>query len=343
VDPLSQAVLGAGLSQSFADKTQQRGALIIGALAGMAPDLDVFIRSAEDPMLFLEFHRQFTHSLIFIPFGALICALVFYAVMRSRGFKKRWPTARFSFRQTYLFSFLGYATHGLLDACTSYGTQLFWPFSNQRVAWNTVSIIDPLFTFPVLMLIAVALFRQKQIYARLAFAYAVLFLSLGVIQNQRAQAAAIELAESRGHQIERMHVKPSFANRHVWKIIYEYDGRYYVDAVKLLAEAEMIEGTSIQKLNIKRDFPWLPADSQQAKDVERFRWFSDDYLALSPQKKNFIMDVRYSFLPNQIKSMWGVELNKQKIDEGKFDAHVDYEMKSSADKKTVKRFMDMVF
>ena len=43
---------------------------------------------------------------------------------------------------------MGYATHGLLDSCTSYGTQLFWPFSDVRVAWDTMSIVDPLFTVP---------------------------------------------------------------------------------------------------------------------------------------------------------------------------------------------------
>ena len=70
-------------------------------------------------------------------------------------------------------------------------------------------------------------------------------------------------------------------NRHVWKLIYQYDDRYYVDAVKLLWGREYITGSSIRKLDLKRDFPWLPADSQQAKDVERFRWFSDDFLAVS--------------------------------------------------------------
>jgi len=344
MDPLSQASLGASLSQSFAnDRSKQRIALVIGALAGMAPDLDVLIRSADNPILFLEFHRQFTHSLIFIPFGALICALAFYPLLVSKWFRNKWPSASLSFLQTYLFSFLGYATHGLLDACTSYGTQLFWPFSTERFAWNTVSIIDPMFTVPVLVLVLLGAYRKKVCYARAAFAYAVIYLSLGLVQHQRAEAAVFELAKQRGHQVERVQVKPSFGNRHVWKIIYEYDGRYYVDAVRLLLNTEYITGTSIQKLDVKRDFPWLPVDSQQAKDIERFRWFSDDYLAVSRRNPNLIMDVRYSYLPNRINSMWGVEVDKQLIDEGKLDAHVGYYMKSGTDKKTVKRFMDMVF
>jgi inner membrane protein len=334
MDPLSQAALGASLSQSFADdKTKQLSALVIGSLAGMAPDLDFLIQSTEDPLLFLEFHRQFTHSLAFIPFGAFLCALVFYPFARKK----------LSFAQVYLFSFLAYATHGLLDTCTSYGTQLLWPFSNERIAWSVVSIIDPLFTVPLIVFTVLAVIRKKTTYARWGFAYAVVFLSLGVLQNQRAEDAAVELAMQRGHQVERVNIKPSFGNRHVWKIIYEYDGRYYVDAVKLLWDVEYIIGSSIEKLDVSRDFPWLPVDSQQAKDIERFRWFSDDFLAVSVEDERLITDVRYSLLPNDIKSMWDIEVNKQLVDDGDLDAHVFYEINNRLDKETIERFLDMLF
>jgi len=334
MDPLSQAALGASLSQSFADdKTKQLSALVIGSLAGMAPDLDIFIQSTEDPLLFLEFHRQFTHSLVFIPLGAFLCALVFYPFARKK----------LSFVHVYLFSFLAYATHGLLDACTSYGTQLLWPFSNERISWSVVSIIDPLFTVPMIVFTVLAVIRKNATYARWGFAYAVVFLSLGVLQNQRAEEAAGELALQRGHQVERINVKPSFGNRHVWKIIYEYDGRYYVDAVRLLWDVEYIMGSSIEKLDVSRDFPWLPEDSQQAKDIERFRWFSDDFLAVSVEDKRLITDVRYSLLPNDIKPMWGIEVNKQLVDDDDLDAHVFYEINNQLDKEARGRFLDMLF
>ena len=333
MDPLSQAAFGASLSQSFAkDGKKQLSAMVIGALAGMAPDLDILINSDYDPLLFLEYHRQFTHSLVFIPFGALLCALVFYPFAKKK----------LSFKQIYFFSFLAYATHGLLDACTSYGTQLFWPFTNERVAWNVVSIVDPLFTLPVLFLIILAAFKKNSRYARMAFIYAVIFLSLGTIQKNRAENVLAELALQRGHQIERSHVKPSFANRHLWKLIYEYDGRFYVDAVKLLWDTDIISGTSVQKLNVQKEFPWLPDNSQQAKDIERFRWFSDDYLAVSANDKKLISDVRYSFIPNNINSMWGIEINKRLIDDGDYDAHVFYETNNNLDKETRDLFLDML-
>ena len=330
MDVISQAVLGASLSQSFAkDKVKQLSAFLIGALAGMAPDLDVLIYSKNDPLLFLEFHRQFTHSLFFIPFGALICALVFYPFIKNK----------LSFKQVYLFSFLGFATHGLLDACTSYGTQLFWPFSTQRVSWNIVSIVDPFFTIPVLIAIVFAVYRSNRLFAQIAFVYAIVFLSLGLVQKQRAENALYTLAEKRGHQAERVRVKPSFGNRHVWKLIYEYDGRYYVDAVTLLLKSNTITGTSSRKLNVERDLPWLSKDSQQAKDIERFRWFSDDFLAVNAKNPNVIIDMRYSFLPNQIKLMWGIELSPQKIE----NEHANFITNTKLDKKTRIQFIELLF
>ncbi|MDC3283047.1 metal-dependent hydrolase, partial [Planctomycetota bacterium] len=70
MDPLSQAVVGAVVAGCVAKPQTIKPALMLGAIAGMAPDLDVFIRDPQDPLLFLEYHRQFTHALAFIPVGA---------------------------------------------------------------------------------------------------------------------------------------------------------------------------------------------------------------------------------------------------------------------------------
>lgn len=330
MDVLSQAVLGASFSQSFAkDKSKQLAAMLIGALAGMAPDLDVLIYSSNDPLLFLEFHRQFTHSLFFIPFGALLCALVFYHSAKGK----------LTFSQIYLFSFLGFSTHGLLDACTSYGTQIFWPFSNARIAWDIVSIVDPVFTIPILIGIIFSVYKSNHLYARAVFVYAVVFLCLGFVQKQRAENVLYELAQQRGHKTERIIVKPSFANRHVWKLIYEYEGSYYVDAAKLLMNSKVITGTSIKKLNVISDFPLLPKDSQQAKDIERFRWFSNNYLAVNPENPNVIIDVRYSLLPNDIKMMWGIGVDTRKTSE----AHSSFIIDTELDEQSKKKFIEILF
>ena len=143
MDPISQGAIGALAAQTSVRHKNLAKVTLVGCLAGLAPDLDVLIQSREDPILFLEYHRQFTHSLLFIPFGSLLVAITLLGFLKDS----------LNFKTIYLASFLGFATHGLLDACTSYGTQLFWPFSNTRVSWNNISIVDPLFTLPIIFIL----------------------------------------------------------------------------------------------------------------------------------------------------------------------------------------------
>jgi len=291
VDPISQAVLGASASQSVARKRELTAASLLGALAGMSADLDVLIRSSTDPLLFLVYHRQFTHSLVFIPFGALICAVIFFAIAKKRSGLK--------FSHTYLFCLLGYATHALLDACTTYGTQLLWPFSDLRIAWNLVSVVDPAFTLPILLLVLIGSRLKKRSLARVALCWAILYPLLGMLQRDRAEAIGYALASSRGHEPIRLEAKPSFCNLLVWKIVYETPNRYYVDAVRVgLGNSSIFAGGSVEKVNPAVHFPWLATEDQQFLDINRFRWFSNGYIARDPNIPNRIIDVRYSMVPN---------------------------------------------
>jgi inner membrane protein len=328
MDPLSQGVLGASAAQSASHRRNVGRAGLIGMLAGMAPDADVFIRSAEDPLLALEFHRQFTHALAFIPLGALLVALLLHPILARRAF---------GFGTTYLFCLVGYATHGLLDACTTYGTQLLWPFSTMRVAWNNVSVIDPLFTLPILLLVLVSYWRQSPTLARCALIWAVAYLLLGVVQRDRAVTLGHDIAAARGHDVVRLEAKPTFGNLVVWKIVYETEDKFFVDAVRMGIKSRHYEGTSIDKLNIARDFPWLHPASQQAKDIERFRWFSNHYLAIA--KDHSIIDVRYSLVPNEIDALWRIALNPSAA----FDEHVQYVTRRTVTDAKWQAFRRMLF
>jgi inner membrane protein len=335
MDPLTQGVVGAVAAQQPAKRSQLLAVTMFGFLSGMAPDLDVLISSSEDPLLTLEFHRQFTHSLIFIPIGSLLCALFFRLVLyRWRGFKNN----EITFLQTWFYCALGYATHGLLDACTTYGTQLLWPFSHARIAWNTISIIDPVFTLPLCIFIVAAVIKKSKYLAHFALAWVVLYSLLGIYQRERAQAVGLELAVSRGHKVIRLEAKPSFANILLWKVVYETETKFYVDAIKVGLKKRTYEGASIAKLNVPEAFPWLEPDSQQAKDIERFRWFSNGYVAVSPQFSNRIIDIRYSLIPNEINGLWGIELDVN-ADANK---HVQYVTNRYRDDTTSSRLWEMI-
>ena len=325
MDPLTQGTVGAALAQSSADKKNILKVSIIGFLAGLTPDLDVFIQSSSDPILFLEYHRQFTHSLFFIPIGSLFVALLIFPL-----FKKS-----LSLKTVYIASLLGFATHGLLDACTSYGTLLFWPFSNERVTWNNISIVDPLFTIPTLIFIGLAIKTKRKLFSFFSIGWVVFYLSLGLVQYERALTAAYDLAESRGHNAERLTLKPSFGNIILWKSIYQHKETFYVDAIRTVQSSTVCLGDSIKIFDYQEHLPGLDRESQQASDIERFRWFSQDYIGFV-EAKNLVTDVRYSLLPNQIEPMWGLVIDDQRmitehaiwwtgrdLDEGEWDLFVD--------------------
>jgi inner membrane protein len=303
MDPLSHAVVAASASASV--QPAARGStlpayLLAAGLAALAPDLDVLIRSSTDPLLTMEYHRQFSHALAFVPFGALACALVvFRAVRRKLGFG-----------QTYLACLAGYATHSLLDAFTTYGTELLWPISDARIAWSTIAVVDFMFTGPIALLVALAVAKRRARYAQLAAGWAALYLAFGALQAARATAAGAALAASRSHAPVRVEAIPAlFSSLVLWKIVYEHDGRYYVDAVRTGFVTSSIAGESVAKLDVAHHFPWLDSRDQQAVDIERFRRVSGDLLAVQEDAPNRVVDLRYSLVPNEIAGFWAIVLD----------------------------------
>ncbi len=336
MDPLTQGTLGALLPQSVSKRKTLVWATICGLMGGLAPDLDVFIRSETDPLLFLEYHRQFTHSFLFIPIGGAIVGFSLYIGLIP--FKLTGSFRNFSLRTTVGFCMLGYATHALLDSCTTYGTVLLWPFSDTRFAWNLISIIDPLFTVPLLSLVILGTILRQKKYAIIGVAWAFVYLTLGFLQHRAAVDIGHMVAAKRGHMPVKLDAKPSFANILVWKVIYESDGRYYVDAVRVGYKPFVFEGESIPKLDVGRDFPWLDPGSVQSRDIERFRWFSRGYLAQHPNFPNRIIDIRYSLVPNEINSIWSIELSP-----GNQTRHVSYLAHRGSISESKKKLINMLF
>ncbi|MGB1740420.1 MAG: metal-dependent hydrolase [Pseudomonadales bacterium] len=328
MDPLSQAMVGAVVAGCVAKPQDIKPALMLGALAGMAPDLDVFIRSAEDPLLFLEYHRQFTHALAFIPIGAAFVALFAWPLFRRH----------LSATSIYCFCFAGYLTHGLLDACTTYGTQLLWPFSTARTSWDIISIVDPLFTLALIFFAVCAAKRPQGRWAVAGLVWIAFYLGVGEWQRQRVTDAAFALAADRGHAPTRLEAKPGFAQLLLWKSVYEWEGKFFVDGIRVGYSTKTYPGESIDKIGLSWASVHLPSESQTLEDFKRFQWFSGDYLALSPNDEMVVMDVRYSMNVNEIEPLWSI-----KLDPSDPDAHVRYQTHRSVTNDTWQQFSKMLF
>jgi inner membrane protein len=296
------AVFAAGVASFRADGeksalVRRRMGAAVGAAAGLLPDADALIQSGGDALLVLDYHRHFTHALAFVPFGALLAAALLWPLLRRR----------MSFATLYLCSFAGYLPHPLLDACTSYGTHLWLPFSERREAWNLIAVVDPLFT----LLLAVPLFlflRQPGSTAvRWSLLLGAAYFGFSFSQQQRVEAAAVALAQARGHQATQLSVKPSMANLVLWRVLYVHDGRVQVDAFHVGLKLRYYPGTSAVLIDAAAAQKIAAGDAKRLRDIERFRLFSDGFIVQDRARPNFIGDARYAMQPTAIAPIWGIE------------------------------------
>ena len=322
MDPVSQGLLGGCIATSFSKKINLRRASFCGFVGGLAPDLDIFIRSSADPLLSVDYHRHFSHSLFFSPIGGFFVSIILFLVLRKK----------LSFRKIYLFSFLGYFSHGLLDACTSYGTVLFWPFSDLRVALNIISIIDPLFTGLIFIFFLISIIRNSVLTIKFALLLSVFHLSFNFVKHLQVKNYVKKIALNRGHDTERLFINPTIGNNFLWRSVYQYDKKYFIDAIyfPLFGEIKFKKGSEVKVINKETVFSKLPNNSVQREDIRRFSYFSHDYIYLHPDYDNLIADLRYGTLPYDDKSLWGIE-----IDYNKADKHVLF--------KNIRNFNDKVY
>lgn len=300
MDPVTQGLFGGLWAQAGSRKRDMRLALLTGAAAGMAPDLDVLIRSSSDSLLAIEYHRHFTHALAFIPVGALVVSLILWPLIH-----RWWPEVKYA--RVYLWSLLGYGSHGLLDAMTSYGTRLFWPMSDERVAWNIISVIDPLFSVPLAVLLALGVWKRHRLTVRIAALWAIFYLAFGAIQHHRAENIVRHWAEQAGVPIERAIAKPGFANLILWRGLVDDGERFHAVAIRILPgrEAVLWPGAVVPHFR-----PEAPPDSRLARDLERFEHFSSGwtyrYYRFDTEDEDFIGDFRYAIDPAAQRPLWGV-------------------------------------
>ena len=152
MDSLTQIVLGASIAEASLGKKIGNKAIVLGAIAGTIPDLDIITRFFVDDLSASVMHRGFSHSLIFPFLAAPILAWI------SKKIYSRYSDV--SFKDWFKMFFLAIITHPLLDAQTTWGTQLFWPFE-WRVAIENVFIIDPIYTLPFLTFLIMTGFQNR--------------------------------------------------------------------------------------------------------------------------------------------------------------------------------------
>ncbi|RMH63742.1 MAG: metal-dependent hydrolase [Bacteroidetes bacterium] len=284
MDSLTQAALGAAVGEAVLGRRVGNKAPLWGAAFGTLPDLDVLANVFLDPVGELQFHRGLSHSFFFAAvtaplFGWLLARWHRDDAVPARG----WACLVFA----------AFVTHALIDACTTYGTQLFQPFSDYPVSFNTIFIIDPLYTLPLLIGVGWALIasrtrglghRANTVGLVLSTAYLLCTVAAKAITWPAFERALAE----QGIRVERMMTTPTPLNALLWTAIAD-DG----EALWVGLRSVLDDGPEVRFRRIPRHADRL-ASLQDQRAVRVLLWFSRGYFTVSDTGEGLVFhDLRF--------------------------------------------------
>lgn len=249
-------------------------ALLWGGIAGTIPDLDVFYikliggGAIEEIVL----HRGISHSITFAFLMAPLLGWVVNWLYRKKN------EANF-LQWTNLF-FWAIFTHPLLDCLTTYGTQLFLPFSDYRVSIATVFVVDLFYTVPFLLsVIALSFINRTNGWRRkinyLGLGLSSTYLIAGLVNKYLASDVFRKDLATEPEKKELVFVGTTPLNIALWYGVAETDSAFHIGYYSFFDETEDVSWVSFPKNHE------LIAGIENEYGVNRLIWFSNQLFVLT--------------------------------------------------------------
>ncbi|MBO6880190.1 metal-dependent hydrolase [Winogradskyella sp.] len=309
MDSLTQIVLGAACGEAVLGKKIGNKALLFGAIGGTIPDLDVFVGSLLygneiDAMLF---HRGFMHSVLFSVLGAFLLGWLTHKLYNSG--KRLHTTTQKDWTKLFFWSLF---IHPILDCFTPYGTQLFAPFSNYRVAFNNIAVADPLYTAPFLICLIILMFfnrksNRRRLWLKLGIGISSFYMLLTIFNKIYVDNVFENSLSDKGISYSRYSTQPAILNNVLWYGIAETEEAYQVGFYSLFDASNRFS-----------DWQTIPKTRALTKaeynDIRDLAWFSNDYfnVELTAEDNYLYKDLRYPLVEtrNGYKAVFNLRLFK---------------------------------
>lgn len=284
MDSLTQITLGAAVGELTLGKKVGNKAIFWGAAAGTIPDLDAVFFPILNDIEKLVYHRGFSHSLVF----AFLCAPILgYLIAKlHRNGEADW-------RDWTKLAFWCIITHPLLDCFTTWGTQLFLPFSDYRVALNTIFVIDPLYTLPFLGFVIATMFyhrkaRKRRILNSLGIGLSSLYLLIAVANKLYINAVFEQALKSKHIAYSDYITLPTPMNIILWNSIAQDEKGFWQGNYSLLDRDKDVRFRFTPKNHHLLD------GIKNTWEIERFTWVSGGYFTVEKQNEYLRMnDLRF--------------------------------------------------
>ena len=224
MDSITQGALGGLCGELTLRKELGWRAFAWGVLFGTLPDLDVITFPFIDDVQRLSWHRGLSHSII-----VMVIASVFFGWLLAKIHRRRGV----GFKKAAFFVFITWSSHVAIDCFTTYGTQIYEPFSKYRFASNNMSIIDISFTLPMLLALLIALFLKKSSalrswVGRAALIWISLYTAASFVMKSKAEEFFRTQLTEQSITPSRMMTAPTLSNIFLWRMLAETEGEYHV-------------------------------------------------------------------------------------------------------------------
>ena len=284
MDTITQITLGAAVGEAALGKKMGNKAPLWGAFLGIVPDLDVLVTPFVSEVEALSLHRGLTHSLLFCALAAPVIGLLlnrWYSDKRVGPYRWSWM----------VFGVL--ITHVGIDLCTTYGTQILQPFSDQLFSFNSIFIIDPFYTLPLMGGIITALFMRRTSSQRrwanyIGIGLSSLYLLAGLAIKTHINTVFEQNFEQQNIKPTQYMTTPTPFNIALWS-------GYAVEGDTLYAGLYSIfdEDRRIQFQSVPQNKQLLTPFRGQLP-VERLLWFAQGYFTVEKKYGNLLVhDIRF--------------------------------------------------
>lgn len=187
-------------------------------------------------------------------------------------------------------------THPILDCFTNWGTQIWQPFSDLRVQWTTVSVVDPIYTVPfALLLIAAALAaRGSRLRAWLnwsGIAWGCLYLAYTYWHKQQVNALFEQALQEQQIHYTRYMTGPTIFNNIVWSGMAEGPEHYYYGMFGF----NDTEKKFTRIVTLPKNHEALANIPPDDRAYQFLRWFSNGYYNVVPYRGDTLQvnDLRF--------------------------------------------------
>lgn len=301
MDSLTQIVLGAAVGEAVLGKKVGNKAMLYGAIAGTIPDLDVLARFFVDTVTATEWHRGFSHSILFsILFAPIFGWFIWKLNRKSNAAFLNWTS----------LMFLGLFTHPVLDVFTTWGTQLFWPFKT-RLAFQNIFVIDPLYTLPFLAFLILAMCQNRTSYKRRKYNYIGLFVStsyllITLILKGFAFKQFINNLNEQGVAYEEMDIRPAPFSTLLWTANIDTPDAY------LIGNYSFYDSKPIEFVTYPKNHELL-GDLVTNDKIARLINIAEGWYTISEEKDTLLFnDLRFgllSFKPDETRFAFTYEIS----------------------------------